>query len=332
MRWNNDGWYDVLVVVPGVVVRERDRQRDLVVAGRGDSRHPVGPEKALAAPVPRPIPVREPDRIPIRVPQPEPPPAPAGPPAPPDDGGWDPPGWLKPVGIGALAVGGAAACVFGGCEAAAVVGGGARSRPRDQERTDVKALDQVIRERIAPVMKEAGFSRKDRLFWLESPAGDRAFVAFSAFKLGQRDAEFFVDVAVLPLVYADFITRAGGSITAVGLWNARLPAPGPRPLALGDHWSFDAGDEAAADHLTEAIRGVLPKLVHLLDLDNLLAYVRNPSTRPQEIRIQPRDNAVTLLLAEKGPSAELDGRLSALEAADPANPLVGSIRERLAVR
>jgi hypothetical protein len=195
----------------------------------------------------------------------------------------------------------------------------------------VKALDQVLRDRIAPALKEAGFSRKGRLFWLESPGGDRAFVSFGAFKLGQHDAEFFVDVAVLPAVYADFVTRDGGGVTvADGLWTDRLAVPGKQTLAMRDHWSFDAGDEAAAQTLTESVRQVLPKLVHLLDRANLLAYVRDPSTRPQEIKIQPREDAVTLLLADQGPSAELEQRLAALEAADPDDVLVAFIRKRLA--
>jgi hypothetical protein len=195
----------------------------------------------------------------------------------------------------------------------------------------VKALDQVLRDRIAPVLKEAGFSRKGRLFWLESAAGDRAFVSFGAFKLGQHDAEFFVDVGVLPTVYADFVTRDGDGV-AGGLWTDRLQVPGKQTLAMRDHWSFDAGDDAAAQTLTESVRQVLPKLVHLLDRANLLAYVRDASTRPQEIKIQPREDAVTLLLADQGPSAELEQRLAALEATDPDDVLVAFIRKRLAAR
>lgn len=194
----------------------------------------------------------------------------------------------------------------------------------------MKALDQVVRDRIAPIMKRAGFTRKGRLFWLETPLGDRAFLWFSPFTLGQHEAEFFVEASIQPATYVDLITRTGKRPLTAGdaLWGGRIPVPGKQTLALRDHWSFDGDDDTAVEHLAALVGQAVPRLVHLLDRESLLAYVRDPSTRAQEIRIQPRENAVTLLLAGQGPSDELEHRLMALDAADPGSPLAAFIRSR----
>lgn len=92
----------------------------------------------------------------------------------------------------------------------------------------MKVLDRTIRERVAPIMQAAGFKRKGRLFWLESAKRDRAFLWFSPFKLGEHDAEFFVDAGIVPTAYADFVTRDGDSSVTTGtaLWSLRLTVPG----------------------------------------------------------------------------------------------------------
>jgi hypothetical protein len=199
----------------------------------------------------------------------------------------------------------------------------------------VRVLDRTIRERIAPIMKAAGFKRKGRLFWLESAMGDRAFLWFSPFKLGEHDAEFFVDAGIVPAAYADFVTRDGDSavMTGTALWSLRLTVPGKQGYVGRDLWSFDAGDEEATEKLTATIRDVVPGLVQLLDPAHLLEHVRDPSTRPQEIRL-PRQNAITLLLSEHGSADELEGLLVALEepGVDPSGDLAEFIRHRVAHR
>ncbi len=73
--------------------------------------------------------------------------------------------------------------------------------PRPASRT--KPLDQVVRDRIAPVLKELGFSRKGRKFTLERADGARAWTEVRAYRLGQHDAEFFVEFFVQPRVWRD---------------------------------------------------------------------------------------------------------------------------------
>ncbi|WP_426562463.1 hypothetical protein ACPPVT_17450 [Angustibacter sp. McL0619] len=194
----------------------------------------------------------------------------------------------------------------------------------------MKPLDQVVRDRVAPVLKDAGFKRKGRAFWLASPSGDYAVVAVSAFKLAVHDAEFFVDFAVTPKAYLDFVNRNGDAQGAPGgLWTDRLQVPGKQTIAMRDHWSFDLDDDATGEQLTTLLRQVVPSLIRLLDRRNLLAYVREPSTRMQEIWIRPREAAVALLLADDGPSAELEQLVGGLAQDDRHAELVAFIRRRV---
>ena len=93
----------------------------------------------------------------------------------------------------------------------------------------------------------------------------------------------------------------------------------------------DAGDDATVEQLTVTIRRTVPNLVRLLDPATLLAHIRDPSTRPQEIRL-PRENAITLLLANQGPSEDLSRRLTELErpGIDPSGAMAEFIRKHVA--
>lgn len=196
----------------------------------------------------------------------------------------------------------------------------------------MKAIDQVIRDRVAPVLREAGFHRQRRTFWLETQAGDRAIVAVKPFSLGAREAEFFVDLAILPKVYWDWINRHGDPSGApIGLWSDLLPAPGNHDSAWLRHWSFDLDDEQTGQQLTWRLQQVTPGLIRLLDPGNLVDYVRGPSTPAAELHLR-QDAALALLLAEHGASAELHERLAMLEADGFYRDLVAYIRQRTATQ
>jgi hypothetical protein len=198
----------------------------------------------------------------------------------------------------------------------------------------VKPLDQVIRDRIAPVLKDAGFRRKGRLFWLETSSGGCATVDVISFRLGYHDAEFFVEIDVEPGVYSDFCSRRGAG--GGGLWWDRLRVPGKPAGRMSDLWSINIDDDAAGQQLTETLRQALPQVLDLLDHKNMLAFVQKSPDSWRRIRPH-RDVAITLLLAEEGPSAELDQRLAELEATDPTDKwaelsrdLAAFVRKRLA--
>jgi hypothetical protein len=198
----------------------------------------------------------------------------------------------------------------------------------------VKPLDQVVRDRIAPVLKVAGFQRRGRTFWLDNDHGDRAFVEVYSFRLGINDAEFSVGLAVQPRIWFDFLNRDGAAErTTSGLWSEALQGMN---LAGGwAQWSFDLDDEVASRRLSSAVERAVPRLTHYLAPGNLLAYVRDPRERPTKLSTRS-EIALTLLLASEGPSDELAARLVELEAQDPemwpgfdTPGLVSFIRARL---
>src|SRR6478752_6286763 len=100
-----------------------------------------------------------------------------------------------------------------------------------------KPFDQVVRDRIAPVAKSAGFTKKGRLFIREDERGDRAVLEVRQHRLGRHDAEFFLDVHVQPRIWRDYLTRDGGD-THAGIWSDRLPPPGQPAGGMSDLWSF----------------------------------------------------------------------------------------------
>ncbi|WP_460850411.1 hypothetical protein [Nocardioides ultimimeridianus] len=173
----------------------------------------------------------------------------------------------------------------------------------------MKPLDQVVRDRIAPVLKEFGFERRGRSFWLETAPGDLAVVEVAQFKLARHDAEFFVGMGVQPKVWADFVGR-GGDTTRETLWADRLLVPGKQP-PLADLWSFDLADQAAADLLVDSLVAKLPELMDMLDPDGLLAYARTLPHVGRRISVRP-EIARAALLAQCGHLDELEQRLREL--------------------
>lgn len=196
-------------------------------------------------------------------------------------------------------------------------------------------LDEVARRLMAPVLAEFGFRRRGRRFLLEQPSGAWAEVQPRPFKLGINEAEFFVDIEVEPGIYERFLNRYGDRDSYCGgMWNGRLNRPDP-PTALHGQWSFDLGDADSESEFTETLRNFVPMFLPLLDAEHMLAHIRDPIPGLSPVSVR-RDLAIALLLAEAGPSEELEQRLSELERVDPSDEWAPSnheaaafIRERL---
>ncbi len=177
---------------------------------------------------------------------------------------------------------------------------------------------------MSPVLREAGFKRQGRWFRRENDRGDVASVYVQPFRLGVHDAEFFVNLYVLPKIWRDFTARKGSS-EAMGLWQDRLRVPGRLPLRA-DHWSFDLSDEAAGRLLTDTLAARLPELLALLDPHVLLDYARTAPQAPGRKITVHRGMSVAALLASLGPSDELDRLLREL-AQEPGGVLADVISD-----
>lgn len=196
----------------------------------------------------------------------------------------------------------------------------------------MRPLDQVVRDRIAPVLREAGFKRRGRWFRRENDRGDAACVYVRAFRLGVHDAEFFVNRYVLPKIWWDFTSR-DGSGGAFGLWSDRLMVPGMEPprarnssVNLPDHWSFDLSDQPAGHLLSDTLAGSLPEFLALLDPLVLLDYARTAPRVPGRKITVHQGMSVAALVASLGPSEELDRLLEEL-AQEPAGNLSHAIAD-----
>lgn len=197
-------------------------------------------------------------------------------------------------------------------------------------------VDDVTRRLMAPVLTEFGFHRKGRTFLTHRPPAGWARVQARVDRVGHYQAEFFVDIQVEPGVYEEFVNRRGDRPKYCGwMWTGRLFVP-DSPLLVPDQWSFDLGDIAAEFEFVDSLRAFVPRFLALLDPGAMLAHVRNPVSGLGSIVVR-RDLAIALLLAEAGPSDELQRRLAELESTDPEDPLgainheaAAFIRKRLA--
>lgn len=169
-----------------------------------------------------------------------------------------------------------------------------------------KPLDQVVRDRIAPVLKELGFSRKGRKFTFERADGARAFASLRSYRLGRNDVEFHLDFVAQPRIWRDFADLRMGAGSEWGLWQPRLRGP------AHDHWGFDLDDERTGTTLTDAVATAAPTVVAHLDPASLLAHAR---TGVAAHHFGTRRDVVlpVLMAAAEGPSPELDALLTELD-------------------
>lgn len=147
---------------------------------------------------------------------------------------------------------------------------------------------------------------------------------FHVFTLEGRAAEFYVDAGVLPTPQAEWTGRNGGKPSiANSFWEYRLRSPA-NSLGL---WQLDLDDTAAIAQLLDALRDLTERLAHPIERKNLLAFVRDPTTKASALRL-PRERALALLLSDDGPSEELRAALHVLEQRDPDDPIASWIRAR----
>jgi hypothetical protein len=198
----------------------------------------------------------------------------------------------------------------------------------------VNPLDRMLRTYVAPVLRELGFSKRGRRYRFTAPRGDRAEIEVEAFSpLGGR-VRFAVSYGVAPSPLTGWLLRIEDPDElpdrSYDMWHDTLLEPGrehdvmnPPRDAMGhlvprEEWYFTADDPA-----DEAARGatvagllqdlVVPVLMRMLDRATLLATIQDPATPPGQLGASDR-LAPLMLLADAGPSQELDAGLRPIEA------------------
>lgn len=177
------------------------------------------------------------------------------------------------------------------------------------------ARTQFLKERVTPVLKEAGFRRSGQTYrYLRE---ERHPVAFwvRAYPMGRHLLELFVDEGLVVRDWDLFIrwtrTRdiseaqrslpAADEVHADGLVQGRLRFPGRRPqVETGGIWSFDPDDEEIADSFVQQLEADAARYVALADPAELEARLRADSLHAAYFGLPPAPVCLTAILAAQG--------------------------------
>ena len=198
----------------------------------------------------------------------------------------------------------------------------------------MKPLDGFVGEVAAPLLRERGYKRSGRSFWLD--AGSRhgvAFLGFQEFRLGRHDLEFFVNMSVTfpawrQWVYGDDDMAEPNE--ADGLWhNARLAVPGKSWMQELHLWELDVADSAAVELFHSTLAVALDRLEYLTVRSNMIEALRRHELPIEEIGLPTERHAIARLLSEEGPSPELEEALTEIEAEQGRDEFVTWVRQQV---
>jgi uncharacterized protein DUF4304 len=189
----------------------------------------------------------------------------------------------------------------------------------------IDLLRAMLRDRISPALRSAGFRRSGTTWTHTAPNGDRAIINVQSSRMSSAsEAIFIVNLAALPEPWWSWQQHLLGERARTpkeydGLWRDRLHARA-EVHNRGDRWwsvrDSRSAERCADDVLAQLADTALPRLHELLDRVAMLAAVRNGQLGFGPVyTLAP----LAVLLADQGPSAELDELIARLAAEpDPA--------------
>ncbi|MBQ1073517.1 DUF4304 domain-containing protein [Micromonospora sp. C31] len=209
----------------------------------------------------------------------------------------------------------------------------------------------LFKEYLDPVLAERRLAGTGRVYRRIEDDGDALIVEFQRSTSSTRNAyAFFVNVAVVPQPWLLWMRSDSTSAdaeppdVAEGLISTRLAKPNslwtlpreemlhilmsgrvPAGIDSGDHdrWWIDSPQAVAekGSTLRNLLAEKIAEFTPLLDRDVLRERLRSGAPLPGSC---PRDAALAVVLADEGPSAELDDVLSRLD--DPQSSFVDWVR------
>jgi hypothetical protein len=196
---------------------------------------------------------------------------------------------------------------------------------RMTEPTAQESPKAVLRERLGPVLRSAGFKGSAPTWTLTQATGDRAIVNVqSSDSSSTSKVMFIVNTAVVPLAWWRWTNYQLGKSESRspkeydGLWRKRVHARRQQALARPEWWSVTdlASAECAIDDVVQQMDdGVIAGLRRLLEPGAVLEVAR--SGQLGEAKFDTR-GAIAVLLTDSGPSDELQRLLNELETLEDA--------------
>lgn len=191
------------------------------------------------------------------------------------------------------------------------------------------ALRRALRDTVGPALRSAGFTGSAPTWRLRTDVGDWAVVNVQSSPWSTRDGvRCIVNIAVAPEPHLAWQAhrrdhlpsphdyRTTKVVESDGLFRDRLE-PGSKPDGAGEQWWEVVDDETARSVVGDIVlrleRTELPRLTSLLDRERMLAAVRAHDLGDVRGDGWTRYflEAEAILLADRGPSAELDTALGA---------------------
>lgn len=198
------------------------------------------------------------------------------------------------------------------------------------------AYKVMLSEHIRPLLKAEGFQGATTTWRRQSRRGDWAIVNLQRSRQAGRDGIWFtINLAVVCRPWQEWINeyyqqRAAPPGEASGYWRTRLNAPADlsagyqRWWAVHDATSARASGHDAAQQLTQA---AIPDLLAHLPRSAQLAAAR--AGRFQGVpRIWDQRVPLAILLADDGPSTELDQLTAAFAVEGGYHQLVAWLRKQ----
>ncbi len=189
----------------------------------------------------------------------------------------------------------------------------------------------LLRTQVGPVLRASGFTGSGgRWVLTDAETGDMAVVSAQSSAWNSAAAvSFYVNLAVVPAPWWTYLTDRDGDNASKtpkehhGVWRDRLDG------GAGDSWTIT--DAASAHRAGQDVAMLLtaegiPRLRHFLNRPTLLNHLRAMGHDPI-FRSEP----LAVLLADDGPSSELDAIVDQIRA-DVDNGAYPPVRARFASR
>ncbi|MFF0450276.1 hypothetical protein ACFYT4_28490 [Streptomyces sp. NPDC004609] len=211
----------------------------------------------------------------------------------------------------------------------------------------MKPLDLLVKQYVAPVMRDAGFKRSGRTFRLVADNGDQAVLGFARQHIDPDADVFDVGYRIVPAPYWEWINRqhwesgevrpplafSGGVMSGDVIPPPQAARePGHEVPFFRSRWALrEDNSRVCGEALATALRDdAVPQMAHLLDRTRLLQECRNPSLLA--VRLVPLTRVEILLRVDDAPREEIEALLADVQPAGPGDNFTAWTRQRLAKR